>query len=235
MHVARTASRSKRLARLRVTALPTPPPTARPTRGGEAGSPAATTHVTNADEPRLPELKMRAKSREEVNRSGCGIPEAVPPLDGEPRAPFPAPPGQHSATGAGSHARTESVHAFPASVVGLIRALHSCRVWQSKRRKRRASNTCDQRISTAKTCRSSLWKREFPFLYPQGALLILAPRWNAGDASVTPRSYSFLSAAYAVVFGMPRPERFVHSCGQSLWTQRLPSRCRGGWNDGRRS
>jgi hypothetical protein len=178
MHAARAASRNRRLARLRFTALPTPPPTAKPTRGGEVGFPAATTHVTNADEPRLPELKMRAKSREEVNRSGCGIREAVPPLDGEPRAPFPAPPGQHGATGAGSHACTESVHALPASVVGLIRALHSCRVWQSKRRKRRASNNLRPQIGAAKTCRSSLWKREFPFLYPQGALLILAPRWE---------------------------------------------------------
>src|SRR5205807_9145648 len=57
----------------------------------------------------------------------------------------------------------------------------------------------ERRRDCTKTCRSSLWKREFPFLYPQGALLILAPRRNAGDTSVTPRSYAFLSAACAVV------------------------------------
>src|SRR5207248_4888935 len=71
--------------------------------------------------------------------------------------------------------------------------------WQSKRRANRASNTCSIGPSPQKTCRSSLWKREFPFLYPQGALLILAPRWNAGDASVIPSRFAFLSAACAVV------------------------------------
>ena len=128
MQVARAASRRSRRARLRFTALPTPAPTARPTRAGAVGSPAATTQVIKGDEPRLPVRKMRAKSREEVNRCGRGIRGAVPPLDGEPRAPLPAPPGQHRATGAGSHTCTESVHALPASVVGLIRALHGCRV-----------------------------------------------------------------------------------------------------------
>ena len=127
MHVARAASRNKRRARLRFTALPTPAPTARPTRAAP-GSPMAATHVISGEEPRFPLRKTRAKSREEVIRSGAGIRGRVPPLDGEPRAPFPAPPGQHGATSAGSHACTESVHALPASVVGLIRALHGCRV-----------------------------------------------------------------------------------------------------------
>ena len=126
MHVARTASRKRRRARLRFTALPTLVPTANPTRAARAGSAGNATQVIRALEPRDPDRRMRAKSREEVNRSVRGIPSAGPPLDGEPRAPFPAPPGQHGATGAGAHTCTESVHALPATGVGLIRALHGC-------------------------------------------------------------------------------------------------------------
>jgi len=73
MHVARTASRSKRRARLRFTALPTDVLTVNPTRAGAVVSLGAATQVSNEVLARDPLRTTCAKSAEEVNRRGRGI------------------------------------------------------------------------------------------------------------------------------------------------------------------
>jgi hypothetical protein len=111
-----TASRIRRLARLRSTAPPTFLPAVTATRGlpGSPGASKRTMPPTRRLDPvrrtfRISRLRSEANGR---------------PLRGEPVTALAAPSLENGAPRAGAHAGTKSVLALAASNIRLIRALH---------------------------------------------------------------------------------------------------------------
>ena len=120
----RTASRMRRLARLRSTAVPSPRVAETPIRGGRV-SPVRSTWTTTAGEDDVrPSEYVRRMSAAEVRRlarciSDCGE------LRGEPRALLAAASREDRPPARRAHASAEPVGALAASPMRLIGAFHS--------------------------------------------------------------------------------------------------------------
>jgi hypothetical protein len=120
----RTASRSRRLTRLRVAAFPIDLLTTNPTWTGserdDAGQPCSTTVALEARRPRR---TTRWKSAERRSRWMRGSTRAQPASGCETVAALAPATGEDRPTGARTHAQTEAVRLGAATVVGLERAL----------------------------------------------------------------------------------------------------------------
>ena len=109
-------TRSRRRSRLRVTAEPTARPMAKATCGGDTLASATKVHHMSSLRTRTLSRRRRVnESRSQTRRIKSG---------GEACAALVTAGLQHSATGAGAHAGSETMLTVPATVVWLKCALH---------------------------------------------------------------------------------------------------------------
>lgn len=123
----RTASRSRRLTRCRVTEFPTALPTVNPTRArsGDGACAPGEQWTTTAERPaRSPERVVDRKSAERRSRWPAGSTVGPWRLGREADAALGAPRGEHRTARTGAHPSPEAVRLGATTVVRLEGALH---------------------------------------------------------------------------------------------------------------